>query len=232
MPGGSVALAVIVATILVKVILLPVSLSAVRTQLALKKVEPEVKDIRKKFKDNKQKQAEEMLALYRKHKVNPFASIISLIIQLPIIIALSLVFFREAFPAVDVTLLYSFVSVPEIFNLLFFGLIPLDGRSIVLALLAGVTQYAQIAYAMPITEKQEKPSFQEEFARGMALQMRYILPVIIAVVAFTVSAAIALYFITSNIVALLQEWYVRKTIKKPHEMREKKETDTAVAVSN
>ena len=66
----------------------------------------------------------------------------------------------------------------------------------------------------------------------MALQMRYILPVIIAVVAFTVSAAIALYFITSNIVALLQEWYVRKTIKKPHEMREKKETDTAVAVSN
>jgi YidC/Oxa1 family membrane protein insertase len=225
-PGGSIALAVIGATIVVKIILLPVSLSAVRTQLALKKIDPAIKELREKFKNNRQKQAEEMLALYKEHKVNPFASILSLFIQLPIIIALSLVFFREAFPAIDLTILYSFVQVPETFNLLFLGLIPMDERSIALALIAGVTQYLQISYAMPIPEKQEKPSFQEEFARGMALQMRYILPFIIAVVAFTVSAAIALYFITSNVVALLQEWYVRKTIKKPHEERGKNEAET------
>jgi len=214
-PGGDVGLAVIFATIIVKVILFPLSLSAVRTQMVLKVVQPKIKEVQERLKDKREEMAKELMALYKKHKINPFSSLLLFIIQIPIIIALYLVFLREAFPEVNVDLLYSFVQIPELINLQFLGFIDVTGRSIALALLAGITQFFQVRFAMPAPgPRKENASMKDDMIRNLQVQMRFMLPVLITIFAYVISAVVALYFITSNLFAIGQELYMRQTVKK------------------
>lgn len=209
LPGGDVGLAVVVATIIVKLIILPLSMAALRTQRAVKAIEPELKAIREKYKDDREAQAKETFALYKKYGVNPFAGLLTLIIQLPIIIVLYWVFATANLPAIDASLLYSFVSVPDVASPLFLGLVLVTGSSLLLAILAGVTQFIQAIYAIPMPAKSEKPSMSADMGRAMALQMRYVLPVIMAFFAYT-HAGIALYFITTNLFGIIQEFFIRR----------------------
>jgi YidC/Oxa1 family membrane protein insertase len=211
-PGADIGLAIVLATLIVKVLLLPLSLSAARTQKAMKAIEPELKSIREKYKDDKEKQAREMFALYAKYGIKPFSSILSIFIQLPIIIALYWVFNTKSFPTIDLTLLYPFVHEPlAVASTMFLGIISVTGHSILLAILAGGTQLIQAWYAIPVPPASAEVggSASEDFARAMTLQARFVLPLVIGFVAYT-SGAIALYFITSNIVALAQEYIVRR----------------------
>ena len=210
-PGGDVGLAVIAVTVAVKVIILPLSLSAVRTQRAMKVVEPELRQIREKYKDDKEKQAKAMFALYKKYQINPFASFLTLLIQLPILFALYWVFMGEALPSVNMDILYSFVSIPAVISTDFLGIFPITGKSIVLAVLAGGTQYLAAYFSMPTPAKSEKSTMSEDFGRAMAMQARYVIPFIIAIVAYQLSGAVGLYFITTNIVTIVQELFVRRT---------------------
>lgn len=209
-PGGDIGLAVIAVTLIVKVILLPLSLSAVRTQRAMKVVEPELKDIREKHKDDKELQAKETFALYKKYRINPFASFLTLIIQLPILLGLYWVFRGESFPLIDTGILYAFVSEPAHLSTLFLGIFPMVGKSITLAVLAGITQFGQAYFAIPTPPKREKSSMSEDFGRAMAMQARYVIPFIIAVVAYETSGAVALYFVTSNLFMVGQELLARR----------------------
>jgi YidC/Oxa1 family membrane protein insertase len=211
-PGGDVGLAVVIATVIVKVILMPLSLRAVRTQRQMKLIEPQLKELRDKHKDDRERQAKEMLALYREHNVRPFASILGVLIQLPIIIALYLVFSREALLSVNMDLLYSFVPLPSVISPSFLGTFPVAEASLVLAILATLMQFAQARVSVPMPEASTaaKRTATEDFGRVMAVQARYVLPLVIGVVAYVTSGAIALYFITSSLVALLQEGFVRK----------------------
>ncbi|MGE5540840.1 MAG: YidC/Oxa1 family membrane protein insertase [Bacillota bacterium] len=212
-PGGDVGVAVILATLIVKAILLPLSLSAAHTQKAMKEIEPQIQELREKYKDDQEKQAREMFALYKAHNIKPFSSILSIFIQLPIIIALYWVFSR-GLPHLDSTHLYSFVHLPTSMSGEFLGLLTVMGHSLPLAVLAGLSQLTQAWYAIPVPPAQaEVSSPGADMARAMTLQARFVLPFIIGIVAYT-SGAIALYFITSNIVALAQEFLVRHTRSK------------------
>jgi YidC/Oxa1 family membrane protein insertase len=213
LPGGDVGLAVVIVTLIVKLIVMPLSISALRTQRAMKAVEPELKAIKERLKDNKEEQAKETFALYKKYNINPFASFATMLVQLPVLICLYWVFRTEHLPAVDVSLLYSFVHVPGVISMLFLGFFAVAGHSIILAGVAAVFQFIQARYAIPAPPKAvpgTKPSMQEELGRTMALQARFILPIIIGFIAYA-SGAIALYFITSNAAGILQEFYVRRT---------------------
>ena len=215
-PGADIGLAIIVATLIVKVLLLPLSLSAARTQKAMKAIDPELKSIRETYKNDKEKQAREMFALYKKYGIKPFSSFLSILIQLPVVIGLYWVFSTESLPKVDMALLYPFVHVPiTTASTMFLGIITITGHSILLALIAGVTQLIQAWYAIPVPPASAEVggSVGEDFARAMTLQARFVLPLIIGFVAYS-SGGIALYFITSNIVALAQEYMVRSS-KKP-----------------
>jgi YidC/Oxa1 family membrane protein insertase len=88
------------------------------------------------------------------------------------------------------------------------------GKNVPLAILAGVTQHFQARYALPPVEpRKETATFQEDFARSLQVQMKYVLPIIIIFVAYVASAAVALYWITSNIFAIGQELYVKKQME-------------------
>ncbi len=208
-PGGDVGIAVIGVTLVVKLVILPLSFSAVRTQRAMKVIEPELKEIKEQYKDDKEKQAKETFALYRKYGVSPFASFATLLIQLPVLLALYWVFRGEALPSIDVASIYSFVAIPVHISTQFLGTFQVVGKSITLAVVAGITQYLQAYFAIP-TPPKGSGGMSEDFGRAMAMQARFVIPFVIALVSYETSGAVALYFVTSNIVTLFQEFLVRR----------------------
>ncbi|MHB1163246.1 MAG: YidC/Oxa1 family membrane protein insertase [Minisyncoccota bacterium] len=213
-PGSDVGIAIILLTIGIRLLLLPFSLSAARTQRAMKVIEPKIKALKEKHKGNKDQEAIETLALYREAKVNPFASILTAFIQIPILLALYWVFTNEPFPAINLARLYALTPIPHVVSLEFLGIISVTGKSILLAVLAGLTQLLQAHMALSGTMKpsEGKTGLSGDFQRIIGLQLKYVFPFLIAAISYTTSGAVALYFIATNLAGSAQEWHVRRTI--------------------
>lgn len=202
---------IIIFTIIVKLILFPLSKKAVRTQAMMKLAEPELRAVKEKYKNDRQMQALETMKIYKEKQINPFSSIFLILIQLPIIFALYKIFYSTEFSSVNADLLYSFVFAPENISSTFLGIIDVTQKSLVLALLAAVSQYFQIKLSIPATiKKVENPTFQDDFARNMHVQMKYVFPVMIFFISYSVAAALAIYWTTSNLFMIGQELYIRK----------------------
>ncbi|MDQ3076612.1 MAG: YidC/Oxa1 family membrane protein insertase [bacterium] len=208
-PGHSAGLAVILLTILIRLILFPLSKSSIKTQLQMKRIEPEVESIKKNTKD-KQAQAQQLMKLYKDKGINPFAGFFLLLIQLPILIGLYNVF-QSGLPTIDTTILYSFVHAPVDVAMSFLG-IDLMRKSFILAILAVVTQFIQINLALPKSKKPTESSFQNDLAHSMNVQMRYILPLVMFPIAL-LSSVIAIYLIASNIFMIFQELFVKRRLE-------------------
>lgn len=213
---GDVGLAVIATLIVVKMILLPLSIKAAKNLKIMREIEPKLKALKEKHKDDRQLLTIEMMALYKDAKLNPFASIPLLLIQFPMVVALYLAVSNGGgvkLPEINTELLYDFIEVPQVITMNFLGLIDITQKSLLLALSAGVTQYIFTAMTLPKMAPKEadaKPDFKDDLMRNMNLQMRYVMPIVIVVIAYTLSATIALYFFVSNIVSIAQEFYIKK----------------------
>ena len=209
-PGGDVGIAVIILTILVKTILFPLSQRSIENQAKMKLLEPEINRI-KKGGASKEEQAKQTMELYKKHKTNPFSGCLLVLIQIPIIFALYYVFYKGI--KFDSSILYPFIHVPININMNFLGLVNIGQKSLVLAVLAGVSQFFQ-AYFMPkpsvSSDPNKKVNFQESFAKSMNMQMKYIFPILVTFIAYRISGAIALYWITSNIFTIGQQIHANK----------------------
>ncbi len=215
LPGHSVGFGIIILTFVVRLLLYPLTGKSIRAQKAMRELEPELKKIREKYKDDKQLQARKTMELYQERGVTPFSGCLPLLIQIPIIIGLYWVFMD--LPKESLEKLYTFVIHPEVLDMhfLFFDL---AAKSLILAFLAGATQYLQTKVSLgnnplPKPKEGEKPTLQEDFARSMQVQMRYVLPVMVGLIAYTTSAAVALYWTTSNILSIMQEFHVRRQTK-------------------
>jgi len=210
-PGGDVGLAVIMLTIFVKLALYPLSQKSIESQIKMNLLAPELKKI-KASGASKEEQAKQTFELYKQTKTNPFSGCLLVLIQIPIIFALYYVFLKGL--NIDNGLLYSFVSVPESINMEFLGILDIGSKSLILAVLAGVSQYFQALFMpKPSTpEKSDTPggSFQENFTKSMHTQMKYVFPFVVAFIAYSVSGAVALYWITSNIFAIGQQIYAER----------------------
>lgn len=210
-PTHDAGIALIIVTILVSILLFSVSKKAIKTQIGLKEIEPEIKKIRETVKDQAE-QARQTLALYRKHGVNPFSMILLILIQFPVLIALYYMFFY-GLPVIHTELLYSFVENPPMVNMNFIGLVDLSHKSIVLAVIAGVTQYI-LAHIMSKRTKTvptgQKRTMQEEFAHSMQIQMKYFLPVIIGLISLGLPSALPLYWSVRNLFSAGQELVVMR----------------------
>ncbi len=209
---------IILFTILVKLLMLPLSIKASKSQLQMRSTEKDIADIKEKYKEDKQEQSKKIFEYYKDKKINPFSGIFILLIQLPILIGLYQIFIKSGLPSVNIDILYSFVpNLTTIANsMMFLGAISISGKSLLLAVLAGVTTYFQIKISTPTPNKDvvKKGDMQSEMARAMAVQMKYVFPVIMVFISYTISAAIALYFVTSNLFAIGQEIYVKRKYHK------------------
>lgn len=223
-PGGDVGIAVIILTILVKIVLFPLSQKSIESQAEMNILAPEINKI-KASGVSKEEQARRTFELYKKHNTNPFSGCLLVLIQIPVIFALYYVFFKGI--NFESGLLYSFIRVPENVNMIFLGILDITQKSLVLAILAGVSQYLQ-AYFMPARPdarlndkvgqgsghsdgpKPTAPSFSDSFAKSMSMQMKYIFPFVVAFIAYSISGAVALYWITSNLFMVGQQIYVQR----------------------
>ncbi len=210
-PGHSVAASIIVLTVIIRFILLPLYHKSMKTQRKLKEIEPHLKEVKEKHKDDKQEQARKIMELYKIHGINPLTGFMLLFIQLPVILALFYVFSRGF--ELNLDILYPFVSSPEVVDHTLFGLFALTDKSYILALLVGLSQYFQIKLTLPPLPAQTDNSLQSDFARSMNMQMRYVMPVIITVVASQFPAAVALYWLTGNLFGIAHELFVRQKSK-------------------
>ncbi len=200
-----VGVAVIVLTILIRLILMPLSKKSIAGQYKMKLLEPKLAAIKAKGL-SKEEEAKETFALYKTEKINPFSGCLYLLIQLPILFALYFTFMRGV---IQPEHLYSFLSTEGLHNTLF-GLIDITKPFLPLAILAGISQGVQAYFAPKPSIPTDGKGFQAQFAQSLSLQTKYILPIIIILIASRLAAAVALYWTITNIFSIVQEYYLRK----------------------
>jgi len=208
-PGHDLGIAIIVLTSLIRLILYPLSSKAIRSQKAIAELQPEIKEIQRKYK-NKEEQARAMMALYQKYKVNPMSGCLPILIQFPILIALYRVFITGLEPQ-KLDILYSFIKRPESLNVMFLGIVNLSQRSITLALLAGFFQFIQSKMIMP-KKKAAQKSLKVgglDFSSLMGQQMTYFMPLLTVVIAWSLPAALPLYWMVVIIFGIIQQYFTR-----------------------
>jgi len=216
-PGGDLGIAVVILTILVRILLYPLTQKSIEGQAKMNLLAPEIAKI-KESGVSKEEQARMTFDLYKKHKTNPFSGCLLVLVQMPVILALYFVFSKGI--EIDSNLLYSFVPSPETLNTMFLGLINISDKSLVLAQLAGLSQYFQAHY-MPKapTPKAGATDFAASFQKSLQMQMKYFFPVFIFILLYTdflgvsLSGAVALYWITNNVFAIGQQIYADKKHK-------------------
>lgn len=223
-PWADAGIIVIVFTVIVKLVLFPVSRKALRTQLGMQRLAPELEAIKEKHKDDSSEQARQTMALYKEKKVNPFSSLFLTLIQLPIIFALYRIFLHSGLPGVDGTLLYSFITVPQNINMFFLGLIDIAKKNVILALLAAASTFFQMKLSVPpqtSSKPKHEQTFKDNLAKSMSTQMKYFFPIIVFFISYNISGAIALYWFANNVFTIFQELFIRKQIKTELEEEEK-----------
>ncbi|MFZ3054595.1 MAG: YidC/Oxa1 family membrane protein insertase [Minisyncoccales bacterium] len=195
-------IAVIVLTVLIKILTNPLNEKALQSQKDMAEIQPRLQEIQKKYKDNQQKQAEEMMALYKDKRFNPFSGIFLLFLQIPIIWALFYVF--KGGIAIDPNMIYSFISLPDYINPFFLG-IDLSKPNIYLAILTAAVQYIQAKTGMPAASKSESKDKATQVTEMVTKQMVLFIPLITFFVLYSLPSALGLYWTITTVLTIFQQ---------------------------
>jgi YidC/Oxa1 family membrane protein insertase len=212
-PLHDIGTTIVIVTCLVKGILLPLNLSALRSQYLMKRVEGEMKTIKESYKNDPQTVSKKIMELYKRENIKPLSSLFVIIIQIPIFFALYFVFSKGMHA--DPDSLYSFVTFPETVHLEAFGLFNVTEKNIIIALLAGISSYflaIRQTSSMTSTKKAHEETFQDQFMKSMKVQLLYVLPVIIAISAAVLPSALGLYWFVSNVIGYGQDVYMKNKL--------------------
>ena len=210
-PGHDFGIAIIFLTIIIKTLLVPLSIKSVKSQKDLQDIQPKIKEIQDKYKNDKERQAKEVLEIYKTKKINPFGGILLLFIQLPILIALYSVF-RNGLNSSELVNLYSFVSNPININVSFLNIVDLSKPNVYFAVIAGICQYFQTKTLMP-SQKVSNTDKNAEFAKAMQFQTTYFLPIFTVVILLTLPSALGLYWIVGGLFSTVQQYLILKKTK-------------------
>lgn len=201
-------IAIILTTILVRCVLFPIYQKVMKQQVLSAKISPEITRIQKEHKDDKEKQTKELLELYKKHKVNPFYVIFAIIVQIPVFLAVWKVITAGASSVIGEGL-YPFITNPGSLNQMFLGAVNLSSKSVVFVILAAVIQFAQSKMASAATPKTEGGPKNPFSGNQLAVMMSGITLVIL----WNLPAAVALYWITTTLFSIVQQWIVNTSMK-------------------
>ncbi len=207
---GDMGVAIILLTIVVRVIIFPVTIRSLKSQKALQGLQPKLSALKEKYKGDKQALAKATMQLYKEEKVNPASSCLPLFIQLPVFIAL--------YQAMQIGLenkgmefLYHFVERPETIQAVAFGFLNLAKASIPLAVLAGLSQFWQGKMLV-----QTKPAVKSEGSKDEAMlavmnkQMVYVMPVMTVVIGASLPGGVILYWLVTNLLTVAQQYVFLK----------------------
>ena len=207
-PGNDLGLAIIALTILIRLILQPSYRNSLKSQHDIQKVQPYIDKIKIEYKDDQKRQSEEIMKIYKEHKINLFGSCLPLIIQLPILLALYRVFWA-GLNTESLIHLYGWFPHPPVelhtIFLQFTGVTPLmvdlTSRNIYLAVLAGLAQLGQSWLTLRYTAKSQVAGPQKMTNQAML----YLFPVMTFGIALTLPSALGLYWATTTIALAVQQ---------------------------
>lgn len=241
-PFADFGIAVIIFTIFIRFALWPLVVRQLHQVKAMRKLQPELKKIKKAAKGNRQLEAMQMLELYKKYEVKPFRSILILLIQLPIFIALFRVIqiftthrdeieqYTYGFMR-NIEVVSNLIANPDSFNTLFLGFVDITHAAIsngsvniflvLLAIAAAYTQYVISKQTSPQTTDKRlrdvlaeagegKQPDQAELNAVMMNKMIKFLPFLMFFIMLSLPGALALYYVTSNIFAAIQQHFILK----------------------
>lgn len=225
-PGHSLGLSIIILTIIIRAILFLPSLSSIKSQRALQETQPKIQEIRTKYKNNKEEMSKQLMKLYKDNKVNPFASCLPMLIQLPILWALYRVFMAglETDPATGILITeqlnHLYAPLRDIFSTLpitkyFLGFNLGISKNYFFAIIAGILQFIQTKMIMHTRPAIQTQGSKDESAAAMVnKQMMYMMPIMTVIFGIQFPAGLALYWIISTAFTIGQQWYFLKFHKK------------------
>lgn len=226
--------AIINLTMVIRILLLPLTLPALKAAQKMKLLSPKLAKLKEKYKGNKQKLAEAQMDLYRSAGVKPLAGLLPQVVQIAILIALFQAF-RQVLGgngSIDGLneLLYPFLKFPAEtkLNLGFFylnltepDLIRIAGRNFpgIFLILSALTQFLAAKVMMPVSKKQEQISKKttektDDFAAAMQTQSLYIFPVMTIFIGFTFPSGLVLYWLVFSLFNLVQQIIMRRQLPK------------------
>lgn len=216
-PYKDIGIAIIILTILVKVVLHPLTKKSLEGQKSLQELQPKLDELKEEHGDNKEALAQAMMNLYREHKVNPLSSCLPLLIQFPFIIAVYQVF-RTGLESSTFELLYPFVSQPESLNIMFLGFMDLSKPALILAVLAAIGQFFQTRMLLrkqpPKKLRKKEGAKDENMMAAMNKNMSFIMPAITLVIGMSLPAGLTLYWFITTFATILQQHLIYKQPKK------------------
>lgn len=188
--------AIILLTIIVKMILYPLTWKQMSSMRRMSDLQPKIKEIQKKFKDQPDKANAAVMEMYKKHNANPMSGCLPLLVQLPIFWALYKTLYNFG----------TYITDPNQAYFLWFNLTlksSLQNDFFILPILAAATTYLQtkVSSTMSSTDPTQKT-------------MLYIMPIVFGYFSSTVPAGLSLYWVTMNIVTILQQLYINKKLAK------------------
>jgi len=212
LPGHDVGMVIIVITVLLRLAVYPLTASSIKAQRSLQDLQPKLEALKKQYAGDQQKIAQATMELYKNNKVNPLASCLPLLVQLPILIALYWVM-QDGLASTNLSKsLYSFVANPGIINPTSFGFLNLSKPNVVLAILAGLAQYLQAK-----TMSRQQPPKEagaggkdENMMAMMNKQMLYMMPAMTVLIGFSLPAGLTLYWFWSTLLMAAQQYYMAK----------------------
>lgn len=197
-PGHDFGVAIILVTLLIRIILFPLSRKGIKSRKKLEDLQSKIKEVQKKFKDKKE-QATQMMNVYKEHGISPASGCLPLLIQLPIIIALYKAFINVINPS-SLNLLYPFVKHPGSLDTHFFSIVDLSVPNVFLAVIAGISQFIS---GMVMFKKTPTPVGEEDpkmkIQRNMTRQMNYFMPIITVSIALKLPAGLPLYWAVTTL---------------------------------
>ena len=209
-------IAIILTTILLKVVLIPLTNKQIGSQKKLQEIQPKIKALQTKYKDDKEKQTREVMNFYKENKVNPFGGCLPLIIQMFFFFAIYRIIFNTSGNGfmVNGADMYSFMTYPESINHLFLNFLDLTAPNVFLAVLTAAAQYFQLKMMIKSQPKQaESVAGEPDIASIMNKQMVIIMPAMILLFGIKLAAALILYWLVSTLFMIGQQQYILNTQK-------------------
>lgn len=198
----SYGITIILAIIIVKVITLPLHIKQVKTTKILQKIQPELQKIQAKYKSDPQKQQQQILQLYKDYKINPLSGCLPTFIQLPILLLFFQLFLR--LPGLQENTI-SFLWIPNL---------AAKDPYFILPILAVVTGFLQGKLSIPVSDDNKAQAQQNRV-------MNIVLSVMLGVFTISVSSAVGIYYVFSNIISIIISFTINKVLLKDEEVTKK-----------
>ena len=212
-PGHDAGIAIVLLTLIIRAIFLPTFAQAIRTQHAMRRVEGDLAKINEAHKNDAMLRGQKTMELFKEHNIRPFASMAAILIQLPVFIALYMVFLKEGFPSLAHELLYAITPIPEAVGTLFLGVVSLTSVHLIpLALFVAVLQYIQSKLSAGTLPQNLSPE-REQMLRMQRSMLLYFFPFMMGFISYTLPAAAGIYLATNTLVSIGQELAIARKLR-------------------